>query len=57
MIMAASALLAHNPQPSDAEIDGAVTNLCRCGTYERVRRAIRKAAAATLVTQTGEAHG
>ena len=40
MIMAAAALLARNPQPSDAEISAEVTNICRCGTYERVRRAI-----------------
>jgi isoquinoline 1-oxidoreductase alpha subunit len=40
MIMAAAALLARNPHPSDAEIDAEVTNICRCGTYERVRRAI-----------------
>jgi isoquinoline 1-oxidoreductase subunit alpha len=40
MIMAAAALLARNPHPSDAEINAEVTNICRCGTYERVRRAI-----------------
>lgn len=40
MIMAAAALLARNPRPSDAEISVEVTNICRCGTYERVRRAI-----------------
>jgi isoquinoline 1-oxidoreductase alpha subunit len=40
MIMAAVALLARNPQPSDADIDKAMTNLCRCGTYPRVRKAI-----------------
>lgn len=40
MIMAASALLAKKPQPSDADIDAAMTNLCRCGTYGRVRSAI-----------------
>jgi isoquinoline 1-oxidoreductase subunit alpha len=44
MIMAAAALLAHTPAPSDAEIDQAITNLCRCGTYPRVRRAIHRAA-------------
>lgn len=42
MIMAAAALLKANPKPSDAEIDAAITNLCRCGTYPRVRRAIRR---------------
>jgi len=44
MIMAAAALLARNPHPSDAEISAEVTNICRCGTYERVRRAIHSAA-------------
>jgi isoquinoline 1-oxidoreductase subunit alpha len=46
MIMAAAALLADTPQPSDAAIDAAMTNLCRCGTYDRVRRAIHRAAQA-----------
>ena len=43
MIMAAAALLADKPKPSDADIDGAITNICRCGTYNRVRAAIRQA--------------
>jgi isoquinoline 1-oxidoreductase alpha subunit len=43
MILAAVALLASKPNPTDAEIDAAVTNLCRCGTYDRVRRAIHRA--------------
>jgi len=44
-IMAAAALLAKNPRPSDADIDRAMTgNLCRCGTYQRIRRAIHLAA-------------
>lgn len=46
MLMAAAALLAKNPTPSDADIDAAMTNLCRCGTYQRVRAAIHRAAAA-----------
>ncbi len=46
MLMAAAALLAQNPQPSDADINAAMTNLCRCGTYQRVRAAIHRAAAA-----------
>jgi isoquinoline 1-oxidoreductase alpha subunit len=46
MLMAAAALLATNPKPSDAQIDAAITNLCRCGTYPRVRAAIKSAAAA-----------
>jgi isoquinoline 1-oxidoreductase alpha subunit len=44
MIMAAAALLAERPKPTDADIDAAVTNLCRCGTYPRVRAAIHAAA-------------
>jgi len=45
MLMQAAALLAGNPKPSDADIDRAMqANLCRCGTYLRVRRAIRRAA-------------
>ena len=44
MIMSAAALLAEKPKPSDAEIDQAMTNLCRCGTYTRVREAIHAVA-------------
>jgi isoquinoline 1-oxidoreductase alpha subunit len=44
MLMAAAALLKAVPHPSDVDIDQGVTNLCRCGTYARVRAAIRKAA-------------
>jgi isoquinoline 1-oxidoreductase subunit alpha len=43
-IMAAAALLAQHPHPSDAEIDDAMTNICRCGTYQRIRAAIHRAA-------------
>ncbi len=44
-IMSAAALLAHNPEPSDAEIDVAMAgNVCRCGTYQRIRAAIHRAA-------------
>jgi len=43
MIMAAVALLEQSPQPTDAQIDAAMTNLCRCGTYPRVRKAIHRA--------------
>ena len=43
-IMAVAALLETNPKPSDAEINDAVTNICRCGTYERIRRAVHRAA-------------
>jgi isoquinoline 1-oxidoreductase alpha subunit len=45
-IMSAAALIAHNPNPSDADIDAALAgNICRCGTYQRVREAVRNAAA------------
>jgi aerobic-type carbon monoxide dehydrogenase small subunit (CoxS/CutS family) len=44
-IMAAAALLRRHPQPSDADIDAVMTNICRCGTYQRIRRAIHRAAA------------
>ena len=43
-ILAASALLSENLNPSDEDIDDKITNLCRCGTYVRVRKAIRKSA-------------
>jgi isoquinoline 1-oxidoreductase alpha subunit len=44
MIMSAAALLSSNPNPSDEAIDAGITNICRCGTYKRVRRGIRRAA-------------
>jgi len=44
MILAAVGLLERNPAPSDADIDKAITNICRCGTYNRVRAAIHRAA-------------
>jgi isoquinoline 1-oxidoreductase alpha subunit len=44
MIMAVAALLAANPTPTDSEIDAAITNICRCGTYHRIRKAIHAAA-------------
>jgi isoquinoline 1-oxidoreductase alpha subunit len=44
MIMAAAALLKEKPHPSDADIDAAITNICRCGTYQRIRKAIHVAA-------------
>jgi len=44
-IMAAAAFLKEHPQPSDADIDSNLTNICRCGTYVRIRRAIHRAAA------------
>ena len=44
MIMAAAALVAQNKSPTDADIDAEMTNICRCGTYNRVRAAIKRAA-------------
>jgi len=50
-IMTATALLAHTPHPTDQEIDAAMSgNLCRCGTYPRIRQAVRQAAASTLTS-------
>jgi isoquinoline 1-oxidoreductase alpha subunit len=43
-IMAAASLLAKNPQPTDKDIDEAMTNICRCGTYQRIRAAVHMAA-------------
>ena len=57
MLMAAAALLEKKPKPTDADIDEAMTNICRCGTYQRVRAAIHRAAgaAATAGIASGEA--
>ena len=46
MIMAVAAFLKEKPKPTDADIDGAITNICRCGTYQQVREAIHDAAKA-----------
>jgi isoquinoline 1-oxidoreductase alpha subunit len=46
MIMAVAALLKDNPQPTDADIDDAITNICRCGTFQQIRAAIHAAAKA-----------
>jgi isoquinoline 1-oxidoreductase alpha subunit len=46
MIMAVTALLKEKPKPSDADIDAAITNICRCGTFQQVREAIHIAASA-----------
>ena len=43
-LMAAASLLAHTPNPSDDQIDAAMTNICRCGTYQAIRAAIHRAA-------------
>jgi isoquinoline 1-oxidoreductase alpha subunit len=53
MIMAASALLKAKPNPTDADIDEAMTNICRCGTYNRVRAAIKMAAQGGTAAQAG----
>jgi isoquinoline 1-oxidoreductase alpha subunit len=50
MIMAVAALLREKPSPSDAEIDAAITNICRCGTYQRIRAAIHAVAAQRVST-------
>ncbi len=57
MIVAAAALLAKNPRPTDAAIDAAMTNLCRCGSYPRVRKAIRALAASAAVPAAGPTAG
>jgi len=44
MIMAVAALLQDNPSPTDADINAAITNICRCGSYQRIRAAIHAAA-------------
>jgi isoquinoline 1-oxidoreductase subunit alpha len=46
MMMAVVALLKQNPKPTDADIDAAITNICRCGTYQRIRAAIHAVASA-----------
>jgi isoquinoline 1-oxidoreductase subunit alpha len=48
-IMAAAALLAQKPKPTDAEIDAAMTNICRCGTYQRIRAAVHLASGSELL--------
>ena len=45
MLMSAAALLRHKPHPSDKDIDASMTNICRCGTYPRIKLAIKRAAA------------
>ena len=50
MLMAAAALLEAKPKPTDADIDQAMQNICRCGTYQRVRAAIHRAAGAVGAT-------
>jgi len=56
MIMAAAALLKSKPKPTDADIDAGITNICRCGTYNRVRAAIKQAAGDTRVASLDIVH-
>ena len=51
MLLAAASMLAHNLNPNDAEIDAAITNICRCGTYPRIREAIKSAATVMRAAQ------
>jgi isoquinoline 1-oxidoreductase subunit alpha len=52
-IMAAAALLAAKPSPSDQDIDAAMSNICRCGTYQRIRAAVHKAAGILRTAKAG----
>src|SRR5277367_1608415 len=52
-IMAAAALLKKNPKPTDKDIDDAMTNICRCGTYQRIREAVHIAANGGTTGQGG----
>jgi isoquinoline 1-oxidoreductase alpha subunit len=52
IVMSAAALIARNPTPSDEDIDQALTNLCRCGVYPRLRRAIRRAGQVAMRRET-----
>jgi isoquinoline 1-oxidoreductase alpha subunit len=52
-IMAAAALLAENPNPTDKDIDAAMSNICRCGTYQRIRAAVHKAAGTMRTAKAG----
>jgi isoquinoline 1-oxidoreductase alpha subunit len=52
-IMAAAALLRKKPKPTDADIDEAMTNICRCGTYQRIRAAVHMAAGTVKVGNSG----
>ena len=56
MIMAAAALLKEKPRPTDADIDASITNVCRCGTYNRVRAAIKEAAGVTKTAAVDIVH-
>jgi isoquinoline 1-oxidoreductase alpha subunit len=47
-VMAVAALLSQNPTPTDEDIEQSITNICRCGTYDRIRKAIRAASKALI---------
>ena len=53
-IMAAAALLKNNPKPSDRDIDDAMSNICRCGTYQRIRAAIHVAAGSKVADMNAD---
>jgi len=55
--MAAAAMLAQKPQPTDADISTTMTNICRCGTYVRIREAIHRAAALMTERSSSTAQG
>lgn len=57
MIMSAAALLNSNPDPSDADIDENITNICRCGTFNRVRKGIHRAADLASTKNSSAKHG
>jgi isoquinoline 1-oxidoreductase alpha subunit len=57
MIMTAAALLAKTPKPTDADIDATMTNLCRCGTYARVKTAIHALAGESVAPPANKARG
>ncbi len=54
-VMAAAALLKKKPNPSDADIDEAMTNICRCGTYQRIRAGVHRAAELLAAGKPGKA--
>jgi isoquinoline 1-oxidoreductase subunit alpha len=56
-IMAAAALLKKKPKPTDADIDAAMTNICRCGTYQRIRAAVHMAAGTVKAASASDSKG
>lgn len=57
MLMSSAALLADNPNPSDEDIDARITNICRCGTYPRIRAAIHRAAESMAISDADGTEG